>query len=610
MKTGTIIVIGILAGMSLLSAGSIGSAAEPSAAGTVSMNVLVLVNSDSPFARQGNEYVLPYLEHFGVPFTLADVSKQNVDFSLGQYAIVVISHPQITPKGRDIENVLLDAVRSGCGLVSFDPNLPKLSPTLDANSANVTTLEFSATPHFITARHNPGEKRKLFGPMTLPRFSAGDGKVLVSADGCPLLITSQAGKGRIVQWTSQDWMHTSVLGPLAGLDDCLWRSMVWAARKPYAMRGLPPLVTMRVDDVAGRGGLWNQSPFYWVKTCGKYNFKPWLGLFIYNLTSEAIEELRGYIRDGQATASPHALGRPPREKENQDFYYNPKAIPLRAYTYDEFIYFDHQHKRPWSDEEAQRGLKAVDDWYAETNLPMSKYFVPHYSEVGRNIIPYVADKWHMEFAMFYMQPGLPYGDSSPWTKCGPFRLYEKPGTCTNRENMRGNRPVYYADSADVDGHKLFNCFTEIRDNAGYEWAPDNDVNATIGRGVRQLRRALDSMALAVLFTHETDYIFKIKPENWEKEIKAIAEGIADYNPVFSTTDNAMKIVRAHRTSRLNSCAFNPSSETVKAELTGAADVPTSFYLFTEEGNRITWRLVPVPAFTEKTAVEADCKIAR
>ncbi|MGB9746412.1 MAG: hypothetical protein ACPLXM_05740 [Bacteroidales bacterium] len=35
------------------------------------------------------------------------------------------------------------------------------------------------------------------------------------------------------------------------------------------------------------------------------------------------------------------------------------AMPLRAENYDEFIYFDHHNGKPWSDEEAQRGLDAV-----------------------------------------------------------------------------------------------------------------------------------------------------------------------------------------------------------------------------------------------------------
>ncbi len=74
------------------------------------------------------------------------------------------------------------------------------------------------------------------------------------------------GAGQLLSWASTDWMDTRVLGPLAGLDDLFWRGLVWAARKPFCLRGLPPLVTMRVDDVAGTGGHWQQTPLYWART--------------------------------------------------------------------------------------------------------------------------------------------------------------------------------------------------------------------------------------------------------------------------------------------------------------------------------------------------------
>jgi len=575
----------------------------------VSMNALVLVNSDSFDANWGREYVIPYLEHFGVPYKVCDLAKKPLDPNIRQYSLLIAAQQQLTIKHSDIMEIDA-AVESGCGLVSFSFVLPRLlANTVDVLCFPAKALDFNDVNHFITAQHKRA-KFRLFSQMTLPGGQDVNGTVLIKGDGGqPLLIVTQRGRGRIVQWTGQAWMSPRVLGPLGGLDGCLWRSIVWAARKPFAMRSLPPLVTMRVDDVAGRGGLQKQSPFYWIKTCGKYGFKPWLGLFIYNLTPEAIEELRGYIKEGIATASPHALGRPPRPNENQDFYYNPKAIPLRYDTYDEFIYFKHDPNggTAWSDEELAKGLKAVDDWYAETKLPMANYFVAHYYEAGRNAIPYVAEKWRMEFAAFNQQVGLPYGASSPWIKCGPFRLYENPGPSAAHGQSGVPRPVYYADFVDIDGHKFFNCITEIRDDAGYEWSPDNDVNATVGRGVRQLRRALDSKALAVLFTHETDYIYKIKPENWDKELKAIAEGIADYNPIYLTTDDALKIVRAYRTGRLQSCEFDVSSKTIKAELVGGTDVETLFYLYSEKDGKITSTMVKVPAFSGKSAVETHYK---
>ena len=311
-----------------------------------------------------------------------------------------------------------------------------------------------------------------------------------------------------------DWMKTSVLGPLMGMDDCLWRSMVWVARKPFVIRGLPPLVTMRIDDVMGTGELWNQSPFYWVKIANDYGFKPWLGLFIYNLNPAAIDELRGYLLDKTASASPHAFGSPNRSNiktlkeasiqseyqgDYMGFYYYPDALPLRADDYDEFIFFDHHNLKPWSNEEAKRGLEAVDQWYDRHQpLPKSKYFLAHWYEMGSNVIDHISKEWGMEYIGMNKEIDQPWADSIPWIKGKPFRMFESPGTSTNNPAFGGSNPVYYSDFETINGHRFFNCFTEIRDATGYEWYPDNNVLPSAQRGIRQLRRALSSMAMAVL----------------------------------------------------------------------------------------------------------------
>jgi len=110
------------------------------------------------------------------------------------------------------------------------------------------------------------------------------------------------------------------------------------------------------------------------------------------------------------------------------------------------------------------------------------------------------------------------------------------------------------------------------------------------------------MALAVLFTHETDHIYKIRPEAWAAEMAQVAEGIADYNPIYVTLDEGVRYVRATRTSHLESCRYDPSTGEVVAPFAGYADMPTHFFLFTESGDELHARLVDVPAFEGEIVV--------
>jgi hypothetical protein len=453
-------------------------------------------------------------------------------------------------------------------------------------------------------------------------MTAEDAEVLLSGNKLPLLVISDEGTGKVVQWTSMDWMYMSILGPLGGLDDLLWKSIVWAARKPFAMQAIPPLVTMRVDDVVGSGRQqWDQSPLYWVKTVNHYGFKPWLSLFIYNLRPEAIEELKVLVNGGWATASPHALGRPPRPESSQEHfdayyeyqmvkdhfipdYYHPKAIPYLSEYYDEFIFFDHNNRKPWSDDTAAMALKAVDDWYAEIGpLPRSNYLIPHWGEMGSNTISHVADDWKIEFIAKSKILDKAWGDDAPIIKQGPFGLYDEPVVGRPKEVQPRFRSSYSADFIELAGKRFFSFSSAISDITGYELEPDNDVEATAERGIRTLRRGLESKSLAVLFTHETDYVFRVRPENWDAIFRTISQGIAPYHPVYMCTDDALKIIRAHHTSAIAGSSFDPATRKLDISLSGHADVPTNVCLYTEVDGEVLERHVEIPAFEDNIKVE-------
>jgi hypothetical protein len=602
--------------------------------GAGTQKVLYVINSDEPESANSRMFLMPYMAHFGIPYDTLDLARQSMPDDLDQFNLIILSHRNVAHgdagKRQNLSDQISRALKEGCGVLSFDAGLATASGSIPAASLSTSdTLQFTGDNHFITEHHRPGEKLKLFGMLELPSQPSFNGKGLIFSNNQPLLYVREENGGRIAQWTSAEWMQLKILGPIGGLDDCLWRSIVWAAKKPFVMRGMPPIVTMRVDDVAGAGERWNKSPLFWVETANKYGLKPWLGLFIYNLKPNAIDELRGYILSGNAVAFPHGFGRPMRannppygsksryvgqrpnqEQLDSDLYYNPKALPLRVLEDDEYIYYDHHNARPWSDAEAKRGLEAVDQWYEDNKpLPMSKYFLAHWGEVGSNTLEHISKKWGIEFISYKKPVDKPWADTILWVKQGPFRYYEKQGTSTNATTpgLMGGRPTYYADFFEVNGYRFFNCVTEIKDVAGYEWAPDNDVKATADRGIRMLSRALNSMAPAFLFTHETDFIYRITPENWDKELQLVTEGIKSFKPMYLTIDDGVRLVRTTKTSKLENIKFNPADNSLQVSLSGKTDVTSYFYLFTEKEGNIEHELVQVPVFNDKTEVTTKLK---
>jgi len=558
------------------------------------MDALVLVNSRSPAFREARELVLPMLSHLGVPGHILDLARSPLPPRLSVYALVIAAHSRLGA-GRPLREAVLRSVHRGAGLVSFDPRFPLSGETSPRRKGGRPGIELAGR-HWITSDRSARETAPLAGPFRCPPLPVERGETLIRLDGRPLLAARDFGNGRMARWASAGWLRPSILGPLGGLDGAFWKCLAWAARKPFAFRGLPPLVSMRVDDVAGQGGLFGRSPLYWAETAARHGFKPWLGLFIYNLSPRIHRQVRELVSSGRATAFPHAFGRPPWMKPGLDFWY-PHGIPTSDSGHDEFIYYDHDSGRPWPEAEEKRRLRAVRDWYAaHPSLPISPLAIPHYYEMGINAADFVSRRWGAEFTSLPKIPESPMVDGTPWLRGGPFRRYGKPGTAAFDPALLGTRPAYYADFIRIGGRRLFNCLTEIRDVAGYEWSPDNDVAASAERGLRILNRALDSMAPAVLLTHETDHIWKIRPNNWEKTLRRLTCGLRKRPFRMATLEEAARFVRATRTSRLASCRYEPGRREVTARLAGRADTATTFCLFTGAGGSVHMELVEIPPF--------------
>jgi len=605
-----------------------------------SSDVILLVNSNSTLKSVAIEKVVPYLNHFGVKFKTVDIAKEEIPSETTNSALIIIGHSEITTNNGNglatqLEDYLERCQSEGTGILSFDPLMPKsllTQPNEESErDTNVGELLFSDENHYITEYRQAGEKQNLFGYMSIPKLSTKAGQVLLTGNDLPLLVVNNQQKGKVAQWTSTDWMYYSILGPLGGLDDCLWKSIVWAARKPFVMQSIPPIATMRVDDVMGTGRQqWDVSPFQWVKIANKYGFKPWLGLFNYNITPEGVEELKELLSAGWATATPHAFGRPPRKESEIETivniynpyyapqmaathfvpdYWHPNAIPYLSEYYDEFIFFDHNNQKPWPDETAQKILEAVDNWYHDTGLPMGKYLVPHWGEISSNMITHVYDKWNIEFTSI-RETDKSWGQQIPEyrlregekpVRSAPFRLYDEPVIGKSKKGITTSRASYNVDFKEFESYKFFDFSSTINDITGYEWMPDNNVEATAERGIKTLGRGLEAKALAVLFTHETDYIYNIEPDNWDKIFKKVSEGISRYNPVLLTTDDALTMLRAFNTSEIQSSNFNKKTGELTVKMTGETDIETNVFVYTEKNGGIIENLVYIPVFKDEVS---------
>ena len=528
---------------------------------------LIVVNSSSTYYYEYVSYIKPYLDNFGIPYDVCNVNSTGLP-ALSDYAVIIFGHKNVYSSGYPIAQ-LEEAVSNGSGLCGLDPHLfdyaSGFNSTITQRSVSSNQISISNTSHYITQYHatdsySPSnnvvslqsswtvtQRSNLTGGTNLATMTSGGQTI-------PLLQVTNYGSGKVVKWCGYDWVFESILGPVYGMDDLLWRGIVWAARKPFVMQGMPPFITMRVDDSDGAGGGVIDN-FQWIKICNEFGIIPWCGTFNNGIPQSYIPTLKNLIDNNHATASPHAFG-------------------------NGFIYFNHDKLASF---DAAANARLARDFYVQNGLKISKFFLPHYYEVSSEALP-VIQAMGGEFLGIHMLPDNFYYYPTPWINCGPYRI--------DRNGMSDSRlPVYYAGYLHLNGMEFFNCVTEIRDDGGYEWYPDNNVATTSARGIRHLRRALNSMVLATLFTHE-HYFVPITSTNWREIIRQVTSAVSGYDPEYRSMDYAVQYIRAKSNIRITDVTEN--SGNVEISYTGSNDMDTKCYLFTEQNGQINYRFVVLP----------------
>jgi hypothetical protein len=568
-------------------------------------DAVVLVNSTSPAYLDFQQRLQPYLDNFGVPYTVLDISTNTPDANLSRYALIIIGHSQLDTNGvylnAGAQANLAAVVSTGTGLVSFDGALassngvPRYSfiqnifgfsygAAASATNVSLPATQPGAQMHFISARHAAGDSVAFRASTTVPGITPPSNVTAIAvAGGKPLVAITKFYQGRAVQWTSYDWMALRILGPIEGLDDLLWRSLVWAARKPFVMRGLPNFVTMRVDDISGP----TSGPLWWAHTAIDAGFRPFIAVFVSNITATATADLRNLVTNGLATTSIHS--------EN---------------CCNNFAYFNHSAGVPYPDNVMSNYIFLGGQWHTNNGIPISPIVVGHWSEMGANSFAGLKN-WGVQYVTLKNYPDTVR--DSPWLIQGPYRLYEP------QQLGSVSLPVFYADFLPIPGHpefngQFFNCVTEIRDDPSSscaEWCPNNnDVAGTVGRGTRQLKRALDSLVLPTLFFHEWWIIpipqssnqTPITTNNWFAMIQGLTNNLASYNPIYVTLDYACQYLRATRTSRLLSSSYDAVSGQVTATFSGYTDLPTLVYCYNGDDNVITNIPGTIPASSQPQTV--------
>ncbi|MBN1579061.1 MAG: hypothetical protein JXA89_00045 [Anaerolineae bacterium] len=354
------------------------------------------------------------LTHWGMPYRLHDLASGAISpEQLAGCAAIVLAQQNLGPAlDQDTAQAIAEAVADGLGYVGGDANLGylpiSLQNVLGVHVQDVQPAVQAQTvdnAHFVSRWQGAGGdlafcryrfKRPLELTCVSPSMSRV--RVLLESSQRPAMWVTEYGRGRVVQWALPPvlWLR-ELFGHGEGLDDLLWRGMVWAARKPFAMLSMPPFSTAVVGDAIG------SHDFAWIEPLAEYGFVPHVGIFPDDI--DAISEVRGqsgfadlavqamrrYARAGQAEFSPHAA------------------------TWDDaFLLYARADGGEIPATELAQRLAAIDKQLARYGVPWSRTLNPHCGQLGKNALPFLLDRG-VQFTLENHLPGESYdGDHRLW----------------------------------------------------------------------------------------------------------------------------------------------------------------------------------------------------
>ncbi len=623
------------------------------------LTVAVLVNSTNTTGYNTNtatpgqyqRYAERYFENFQIPYQVFDVSTAAPPADLNSRQLIIAAHPGLSLNAT-WQSAIAAAVQGGTGFINLDSAstigtnshiqsiFGATGSTLGTASTSITVpaamAPGGATPHYIAGLQlktleNPGDfiynfhvdQNGVQQTATATILTNATGTVIAKLGNNPLITVTTFGAGRAVDFGTLDYLQADRFGFMMGVDDLFWRSMVWAARKPFTLRGYPRLWALRMDHNVDTGFATRIKEMYNTTLTGNVAADgtggPWkvtLSGYL-DFLPPGDPGRATFIADmkaGKIQFSPHGFA----SVTNGDLFWSGLDSP----------------PGPLTDSEWLTNISAIQSFVtgnggSDTIPSMSKWWLGHFYDISDNM---GWDMWNT-FGVRYIgatdRPGNVYttdptqpGYQSERFNVHPYWIYQLPpkpaGTFASDESYS----FFFADDltihsrAGLPAQKFFIIGSRALDSTiaegpDLEWCDPQGNSATFSQTKWQWYtwRLFTSMVPAEMFTHDDSY-----SECLDSSRQSIIQNVSGFlnshgaKQVFM--QDLAQYVYARTKSTLTQASFNGT--TITYTFTGkAADpdgnlVPTQILVFNGDtegvwqniagfSNGLTTSLAPPPA---------------
>ena len=553
------------------------------------INLLVLADSlDKENYSVAQETILPFLEHFGIPYREIDLAKEKEEINFNASGVLIAQEGLGETIPRKIKQSLYQAVKKGTGLINLDYHLnfwKELYQPLKIEKVekeDKTSFIRTGETHYINQLQQSAIEKELLHPLEYLKVKTNSKPLLLAEDNSPLLLCSSSP--RLVQFliSPKLWL-AEYFGHCAGLDDILFRSIIWAVKKPFVAKMMPPFVTCRIDDANSSANIFGKREdsanknFAYVDILNKYGYIPNIGLFIDDITEEDGKIIKKKYDKKLADFSPHAF------KEDKIGENN-------------LIYMRRTHNKngpklvEYSPDQLDRSFIKLDRQFANWGIKPSETVNSHYENPGVNALPFLKERGQ-RFMMFGSRFGKHYSDPeaynwSPKPYGHPGFTFDYMPNYPDFFNVEAHpykvSPEGKITDADIDflwGNTVFNNENSF-----------NDLETSAQKAVRGIKLGLDSGFFGCLMAHE-QRIAALSISEWEEILKNIDRLTSGYKKIFKSYDYIAEYAKSKYDTKITKANYGSLGK-ITLKLTGKSTLPLKIYLFSDESCEYEFKKIP------------------
>lgn len=616
---------------------------------TNNLTVVVLVdsrntsgyNTSSSSPGEYQKHAERYFEQLQIPYQVFDVSSTSPPSDINSRQLIVAAHTGINMPVT-WQNAILTAVKGGTGFVNLDSSTAMgsqnhiltifgASGAIAGTASTSITIPAAVLPggssaHYIAALqqtfpptsgaivytyHDDGTG--FVAPSTSTLLVGATGTVIAQLGTDPLIQATTYGSGRAVNFGTLDYLEANHFGFLQGMDDLFWRSLVWAARKPFVLRGYPRLFSIQMDDTL-TGWSTRVPDLYNPSFTGPTNADgtggPWKVtgyLYTNNVAPGSSDRapVISAIRAGNLEVQAHNFD----DVQYGDMYWNASAGAL-------------------TDAQWLTNLGNIQTWFygngASDTIPsLSRDLVTHYWDLSNNTGYDLWNSLGIRYITSIQKPGYQFTDTGVNVYGGAERLhahhtwlYEVPPKF-NEDAGNESFPLFFADPSYSVGSRsglpaqnfyLFTTQYHQSTDARGDWTwPSTTNNMTVAQSLARLQTYAWSMWSALapvqIYTHDAGNYVLATVSDRDAVITQGSAWLSANGARHVFMENLGDYVYARNHSTLTGATFNGSQ--ISLTYSGISADPdghlvrTQSLIFTGD-NEGVWQTTP--AFTAGTTL--------